>query len=231
MTSSFAVGIDLGTSNSCISVWKDGKAIVITNDHGNRTTPSIVAFTSPTERLIGDQALGYSAINPQHTIRDVKRLIGRRFTDSEVQRELQYLSYVVKKDARDSPIITITHDCGSVIELSPEQISALILAKLKKTAEDFLGCVVKDAVITVPAYFNDAQRQSTKDAGVIAGLNVLRVINEPSAAALAYSLDIKEATRKFMVVDLGGGTFDCSLVQLKRGDLEVVATAGDTTLV
>ncbi|CAM8965830.1 unnamed protein product [Rhodiola kirilowii] len=222
------IGIDLGTTYSCVGVYKDGRVDIIANDQGNRITPSWVAFTD-TERLIGEAAKNQAVQNSERTIFDVKRLIGRRFDDPEVQRDLKFLPYkIVNKDGK--PYIQVKVK-GEEKVFSPEEISAMILQKMKETAESYLGKKIKDAVITVPAYFNDAQRQATKDAGVIAGLNVARMINEPTAAAIAYGLDKKaDGEKNILVFDLGGGTFDVSILTIDNGVFEVLATSGDTHL-
>jgi heat shock protein 5 len=221
------IGIDLGTTYSCVGIFKNGRVEIIPNEQGNRITPSVVAFTDE-ERLVGEAAKNQAAINPSRTIYSVKRLIGRKFNDKEVQHDKKLLPYdVVNKDGK--PYIEVTIK-GEKKLYSPEEISAMILTKMKKIAEDYLGREVKHAVITVPAYFNDSQRQSTKDAGVISGLNVLRIINEPTAAAIAYGLDKKDKERNILVFDLGGGTFDVSLLTIDSGVFEVIATNGDTHL-
>ncbi|KAK9807024.1 hypothetical protein WJX72_010915 [[Myrmecia] bisecta] len=222
------VGIDLGTTFSCVAVFKDGKVVIIPNDQGNRITPSYVAFTD-TERLIGDAAKNQAATNPNRTIYDVKRLIGRNYKDKEVQRDAKMVAYDVV-DKGGKPNIQVQATGGQTKQFSPEEVSAMVLTKMKETAEDFLGKPVKNAVVTVPAYFNDAQRQATKDAGTIAGLNVVRIINEPTAAALAYGLDKQGAEQDILVFDLGGGTFDVSVLTIDEGVFEVLATAGDTHL-
>lgn len=219
------IGIDLGTTNSCVAVMKDGCVEVIANGQGNRTTPSWVAIVNG-ERLVGDAAKNQVNSNIKNTIFDVKRLIGRKYDDPDVQKELPNLSYTVVRGKNNSPEIVIDG-----VNYTPEQISAMILSYMKETAEAFLGHKVSRAVITVPAYFNDAQRQSTKDAGVIAGLKVERIINEPTAAALAYGLDQKTTGDKnILIFDCGGGTHDVSLLQIDEGVFEVKATAGDTHL-
>ena len=229
MSSKTAIGIDLGTTYSCVGVYKNGKVEIIANDQGNRTTPSYVAFT-PQERLIGDAAKNQASLNVMNTVYDAKRLIGRAFSDPIVQRDLKNISYKVKQASGDKPVIQVEYK-NEEQEFTPEQISSMVLTKMKKTAEDFIGESVTDAVITVPAYFNDAQRQATKDAGAIAGLNVLRIINEPTAAAIAYGLDNKKNGEKnVLIFDLGGGTFDVSLLTIDDGIFEVKATAGDTHL-
>jgi endoplasmic reticulum chaperone BiP len=220
------IGIDLGTTYSCVGVMQNGHVEIIANDQGNRITPSYVAFTSD-ERLVGDAAKNQAAMNPTNTVFDVKRLIGRKFTDATVQRDKKLLPYDIVNQ-KGKPYITVDVK-GEKKKFSPEEISAMILGKMKKTAEDFLGKEVKNAVVTVPAYFNDAQRQATKDAGVIAGLNVLRIINEPTAAAIAYGLD-KKGEKNILVFDLGGGTFDVTLLTIDDGVFEVLSTNGDTHL-
>ncbi|EEY19151.1 hsp70-like protein [Verticillium alfalfae VaMs.102] len=223
-----AVGIDLGTTFSCVAVYSNDKCDIIANDQGNRTTPSIVAFND-TERLIGDAAKNQMAMNPHHTVFDAKRLIGRKFQDSEVQADRKHFSFKVVEKAT-KPVIEVEFK-GETKQFTPEEISAMVLVKMRETAEAYLGGAVTNAVITVPAYFNDSQRQATKDAGLIAGLNVLRIINEPTAAAIAYGLDKKvEGERNVLIFDLGGGTFDVSLLTIEDGIFEVKSTAGDTHL-
>lgn len=222
------IGIDLGTTYSCVGVFQNGKVEIIANEQGNRITPSYVAFTDK-ERLIGDAAKNQLALNPERTVFDVKRLIGRRFNDDSVQRDMKLLPYkIVNKDGK--PYIRVQIRDGEEKTFSPEEISAMILGKMKKIAEDYLGKPVKNAVVTVPAYFNDAQRQATKDAGTIAGLTVQRIINEPTAAAIAYGLDKGGTEKNILVFDLGGGTFDVTLLTLDDGVFEVLATNGDTHL-
>ncbi|KAG0747782.1 hypothetical protein G6F57_001016 [Rhizopus arrhizus] len=223
-----AVGIDLGTTYSCVGVWQNDRVEIIANDQGNRTTPSYVAFTD-SERLIGDAAKNQVAMNPHNTVFDAKRMIGRRFNDHEIQADMKHWPFkVVDKDGK--PIIQVEHK-GETKTFTPEEISSMVLSKMKETSEAYLGGTVDSAVITVPAYFNDSQRQATKDAGTIAGLNVLRIINEPTAAAIAYGLDKKsKGETNVLIFDLGGGTFDVSLLTIEEGIFEVKATAGDTHL-
>lgn len=198
-----AIGIDLGTVNSCVGVFVNGKIEIIANDQGNRTTPSMIAFND-TERLVGDSARNQASSNSKNTVYDAKRLIGRKFSDQVVKDEITNLSYTVKKGADDKPLIEVQYK-GEVKDFSPEEISSMILVKMKEIAEAYIGNDVKQAVITVPAYFNDAQRQATKDAGTIAGLEVLRIINEPTAAAIAYGLDKKSSKeQKVLIFDMGG---------------------------
>ncbi len=223
-----AVGIDLGTTYSCVAHFSNDRVEIIANDQGNRTTPSFVAFTD-SERLIGDAAKNQAAMNPSNTVFDAKRLIGRKFNDEEVQGDVKHFPFKVV-DKSGKPHIEVEYK-GETKVFTPEEVSSMILTKMKDTAESFLGGEVKDAVITVPAYFNDSQRQATKDAGLIAGLNVLRIINEPTAAAIAYGLDKKdEGEKNVLIFDLGGGTFDVSLLSIEDGIFEVKATAGDTHL-
>ena len=231
MSKAPAIGIDLGTTYSCVGVWQNGKVDIIPNDMGERTTPSYVAFTD-TERLVGDAAKNQITRNPTNTVFDAKRLIGRKFEDREVQEDIKLWPFKVVKDPKsDRPQIVITYQKQEK-KFFAEEISAMVLQKLKKTAEDFLGGKeVKDAIVTVPAYFNDSQRQATKDAGTISGLNVLRIINEPTAAAIAYGLDKQEKKEEnVLIFDLGGGTFDVSLLSLEDGLFEVKATNGNTHL-
>ncbi|TWU73092.1 ATPase with role in protein import into the ER [Metarhizium rileyi] len=221
------IGIDLGTTYSCVGVMQKGKVEILVNDQGNRITPSYVAFTDE-ERLVGDSAKNQAAANPERTIYDIKRLIGRKFDEKLVARDIKHYPYkVVSKE--NKPVVKV-QDRGTEKTFTPEEISAMILGKMKEVAEAYLSKKVTHAVVTVPAYFNDNQRQATKDAGVIAGLNVLRVVNEPTAAAIAYGLDKTEGERQIIVYDLGGGTFDVSLLSIDQGVFEVLATAGDTHL-
>ncbi|KAK7245585.1 hypothetical protein RIF29_40432 [Crotalaria pallida] len=228
-----AIGIDLGTTNSCVAVWQHNRVEVIPNDQGNRTTPSIVAFTD-THRLVGESARNQLATNPKNTIFDAKRLIGLRFHHQSVQEDMKLWPFKVipAGGPREKPVIVVSYK-GEEKQISAEEISSMVLYKMKEVAEGFLGHEVKNAVITVPAYFNNSQRQATKDAGVIAGLNVMRIINEPTAAAIAYGLDKKDwrnGEQNVLVFDLGGGTFDVSLVAIDGGMFKVKATVGDTHL-
>ncbi|WP_028320059.1 molecular chaperone DnaK [Desulfatiglans anilini] len=218
------IGIDLGTTNSCVAVMEGGDPVVITNAEGSRTTPSIVAFTDSGERLVGQAAKRQAVTNPENTVFAVKRLIGRKYDSAEVQKDLGVLPYKISKASNADAHVSIRGK-----DYSPAEISAMILQKMKQTAEDYLGEKVTEAVITVPAYFNDSQRQATKDAGKIAGLEVKRIINEPTAASLAYGLD-KKGDRKIAVFDLGGGTFDISILEIGEGVFEVKSTNGDTHL-
>ncbi|HET8818374.1 MAG TPA: Hsp70 family protein, partial [Xanthomonadaceae bacterium] len=224
------IGIDLGTTNSCVAIMEGGKARVIENSEGDRTTPSIVAYTKDGEVLVGASAKRQAVTNPHNTFFAVKRLIGRKFTDAEVQKDIGLVPYkIIPHDNGDAWVSTSDGKA-----LSPQEVSARILEKMKKTAEAYLGETVTEAVITVPAYFNDSQRQATKDAGKIAGLDVKRIINEPTAAALAYGMDKKGGDRKVAVYDLGGGTFDVSIIEIASVDgemqVEVLSTNGDTFL-
>jgi len=224
-----AIGIDLGTTYSCVGVFQHGKVEIIANDQGNRTTPSYVAFTD-SERLVGDSAKNQAAMNPKHTIFDAKRLIGRKFDDTSVQNDMKHWPFqVANKEGK--PYLQAEYK-GETKTFTPEEISSMVLVKMKEIAEAYIGQTVRDAVITVPAYFNDAQRAATKDAGIIAGLNVLRIINEPTAAALAYGLNQNLTGEKnVLIFDLGGGTFDVSVLSIDEGSLfEVKSTAGDTHL-
>jgi L1 cell adhesion molecule like protein len=222
------IGIDLGTTYSCVGVWQNDAVEIIANDQGNRTTPSYVAFTE-TERLIGDAAKSQVSMNPENTVFDAKRLIGRKFSDPIVQADMKHWPFKVIAGPGDKPLIEVMYR-GEKKQFAPEEISSMVLVKMKETAEAYLGREVKNAVITVPAYFNDSQRLATKDAGTIAGMNVLRIINEPTAAAIAYGLDKKGGEQNILIFDLGGGTFDVSLLTIEEGIFEVKATAGDTHL-
>ncbi|KAK8280493.1 hypothetical protein V6Z12_D09G178800 [Gossypium hirsutum] len=226
-----AIGIDLGTTYSCVGVWQHDRVEIIANDQGNRTTPSYVGFTD-TERLIGDAAKNQVAMNPLNTVFDAKRLIGRRFSDAAVQSDIKLWPFKVIPGSGDKPMIVVSYK-GEEKQFAAEEISSMVLIKMREIAEAYLGFTVKNAVVTVPAYFNDSQRQATKDAGVIAGLNVMRIINEPTAAAIAYGLDKKATSvgeKNVLIFDLGGGTFDVSLLTIEEGIFEVKATAGDTHL-
>ena len=225
-----AIGIDLGTTYSCVGWWKDNRCEIIANDQGNRTTPSYVGFTK-SERLIGDGAKNQASMNPENTVFDAKRLIGRKFDDPILQADIKQFPFKVLNDGKNKPIIEVDYKDESK-RYHPEEVSSMILVKMKETAEAYIGEDVTDAVVTVPAYFNDSQRQATKDAGAIAGLNVLRIINEPTAAAIAYGLDNKDKDeeKNILIFDLGGGTFDVSLLSIDDGIFEVKATAGDTHL-
>jgi heat shock protein 5 len=221
------IGIDLGTTYSCVAVMKNGKVEILANDQGNRITPSYVAFTAD-ERLIGDAAKNQAPSNVENTVFDIKRLIGLKYNDKAVQKEIKHLPYKIDKK-EGKPVVKVEFN-EDVKTFSPEEISGMILGKMKSIAEEYLGKKVTHAVVTVPAYFNDAQRQATKDAGTIAGLNVLRIVNEPTAAAIAYGLDKTDGEKQIIVYDLGGGTFDVSLLSIEGGVFEVLATAGDTHL-
>src|SRR3990167_4831689 len=210
------IGIDLGTTNSCVAVMEGGKARVIENAEGARTTPSVVAYTPDGEILVGAPAKRQAVTNPKNTLFAIKRLIGRRFTDDVVQKDIKMVPYKIMKADNGDAWVEVRDNK----KLAPPQISAQVLIKMKKTAEDYLGHEVKEAVITVPAYFNDSQRQATKDAGRIAGLEVKRIINEPTAAALAFGMDKKPGNRKIAVYDLGGGTFDISIIEIAEVDGE-----------
>ncbi len=218
------IGIDLGTTNSCVAIMEGGDPVVIANQEGNRTTPSIVAISENGERLVGQVAKRQAITNSENTVYAVKRLIGRKYISKEVQQDIKIIPYKITEASNGDAQVTVRGK-----NYSPAEISAMILTKMKQTAEDYLGEKVTDAVITVPAYFNDSQRQATKDAGKVAGLNVLRIINEPTAAALAYGLD-KKKDEKVAVFDLGGGTFDISILELGDGVFEVKSTNGDTHL-
>jgi len=224
------IGIDLGTTYSCVGVFKNGRVEIIANDQGNRITPSYVAFTAEGERLVGDAAKNQLTSNPENTVFDAKRLIGRDWTDKAVQNDIKFYPFkVIEKSSKPHVKVETGADKGEKT-FAPEEISAMVLGKMKETAEAYLGKKVTHAVVTVPAYFNDAQRQATKDAGVIAGMTVMRIINEPTAAAIAYGMDKKEGEKNVLVFDLGGGTFDVSLLTIDNGVFEVVATNGDTHL-
>src|SRR6202051_161207 len=223
------IGIDLGTTNSCVAIMEGGKPRVIENSEGDRTTPSVIAFTKDGEVLVGQAAERQAVTNPHNTLFAIQRLIGRKFDDEIVQRDIKMVPYkIVRADNGDAWVEVQGK------KMAPQEISARVLMKMKKTAEDYLGETVTEAVITVPAYFNDSQRQATKDAGRIAGLNVKRIINEPTAAALAYGLDKDGGDRKIAVYDLGGGTFDISIIEIAEVDgerqFEVLSTNGDTFL-
>merc|ERR1719297_690551 len=223
------IGIDLGNTYSCVAVMENGKVHVISNDQGNRITPSYVAFTENGERLIGDAAKNQLTSNPQNTVFDAKRLIGRDWSDKSIQADAKYLPFQLS-NRNNKPVISVMsgHDSKT---LTPEEISSMILTKMKQTAEDYIGKNISKAVVTVPAYFNDAQRAATKDAGVIAGLDIIRIINEPTAAAIAYGLDkVSSEEKNVLVFDLGGGTFDVSLLSVTDGVFEVLSTNGDTHL-
>jgi len=224
-----AIGIDLGTTYSCVGVWLNDKVEIIPNDQGNNTTPSYVAFTE-TERLIGDAAKNQVARNPKNTVFDAKRLIGRKFSEKIIQEDMKHWPFKVEQGPGDKPVISVDYK-NETKKFHPEEISSMVLIKMKEIAEAYLSKTVKNAVITVPAYFNDSQRQATKDAGAISGLNVLRIINEPTAAAIAYGLDKKSSQEKnVLIFDLGGGTFDVSLLTIEEGIFEVKATNGHTHL-
>src|SRR3972149_1737098 len=223
------IGIDLGTTNSCVAVMEGDKVRVIENSEGDRTTPSVVAYTDETEVLVGQVAKRQAITNPANTLYAIKRLIGRKYEDEVVQRDIKMVPYKIVKAKNGDAWVQIKDKA-----MAAQEISARVLQKMKKTAEDYLGEEVKEAVITVPAYFNDSQRQATKDAGRIAGLEVKRIINEPTAAALAFGMDKKEGDRKIAVYDLGGGTFDISIIEIAEVDgehqFEVLSTNGDTFL-
>ncbi|EAN84609.1 heat shock 70 kDa protein, putative, partial [Trypanosoma cruzi] len=222
---STAIGIDLGTTYSCVGVFKNDQVEIIANDQGNRTTPSYVAFTE-TERLVGDAAKNQVAMNPTNTVFDAKRMIGRKFDDPDLQSDMKHWPFkVTVKEGK--PVVRVDYQ-GETKTFFPEEISAMVLSKMKEIAESYLGEKVSRAVITVPAYFNDSQRQATKDAGTIAGMEVLRIINEPTAAAIAYGMDKKadKGEKVVLIFDLGGGTFDVTLLTIDGGIFEVKATAG-----
>jgi L1 cell adhesion molecule like protein len=222
------IGIDLGTTYSCVAVWQNDRVEIIANDQGNRTTPSYVAFTE-SERLVGDAAKNQAAANPTNTVFDAKRLIGKKFSEESIQSDMKLWPFNVTSGKDEKPMISVDYK-GSKKEFSAEEISSMVLVKMKEVAETFIGSPVTDAVVTVPAYFNDSQRQATKDAGTIAGLNILRIINEPTAAAIAYGLEKKSSDKNVLIFDLGGGTFDVSLLNIDDGIFEVKATAGNTHL-
>ncbi|MDE5658855.1 MAG: Hsp70 family protein, partial [Muribaculaceae bacterium] len=217
------IGIDLGTTNSCVSVLEGNDPVVIPNSEGRNTTPSVVAFVDGGERKVGDPAKRQAITNPKRTVYSIKRFMGETY--DQVQSEIERVPYKVVRSDNNTPRVDIDGR-----QYTPQEISAMILQKMKKTAEDYLGQSVTDAVITVPAYFNDAQRKATKEAGEIAGLNVQRIVNEPTAAALAYGLDKSDKDQKIAVFDLGGGTFDISILELGDGVFEVKSTNGDTHL-
>lgn len=224
-----AIGIDLGTTYSCVGVFQNGRADIIANEQGNRTTPSYVAFTDE-ERLIGDGAKNQASMNPKNTIHDAKRLIGRQFSDHLVQEDIKLWTFNIEDDGNNKPRICVEYK-GEQKKYSAEEVSAMVLSKMKEIAEIYIGEKVVDAVVTVPAYFGDAQRQATKDAAVIAGINVLRIINEPTAAAIAYGMDNKTSKEKHVIIfDCGGGTHDVTLLSIEDGIFEVKATAGDSHL-
>jgi L1 cell adhesion molecule like protein len=222
------IGIDLGTTYSCVGVFQNDRVEIIANDQGQRTTPSYVAFTD-SERLFGDAAKNQSSINPENTVFDAKRLIGRKFNDPSVQSDLKHFPFKVVAGRDDKPLIEVNFK-GEKKQFSPEEISSMVLVKMKDVAEKYLGEEISDVVITTPAYFNDSQRQATKDAGAIAGLNVLRIINEPTAASISYGLDKKEGEQNILVFDCGGGTHDCSVITIDDGIFEVKSTGGDCHL-
>ena len=227
------IGIDLGTTYSCVAVWRNNRVDICPNEQGNRITPSYVAFSKEGTRLVGDSAKNQASQNPAGTVFDVKRLIGRKFNDASVQKDKALFPFKIGSDKAGKPTVEIEGAIAKAHSKSvytPEEISAMILRKMKETAEAYLGVEVKHAVVTVPAYFNDAQRQATKDAGTIAGLKIERVINEPTAAAIAYGLDKQDREETILVFDLGGGTFDVTLLSIDNGVFEVRATSGDTHL-
>jgi molecular chaperone DnaK (HSP70) len=228
------IGIDLGTTYSCVAVWRNNRVDICPNEQGNRITPSYVAFCKDGTRLVGDAAKNQAAQNPSGTIFDVKRLIGRKFSDASVQKDKTLFPFEISSDKHGMPEIDLEGEIAAAHskknKFTPEEISGMVLRKMKEIAEAYLGQEVKHAVVTVPAYFNDAQRQATKDAGTIAGLKVERVINEPTAAAIAYGLDKQDREENILVFDLGGGTFDCTLLSIDNGVFEVRATSGNTHL-
>merc|ERR1712066_533239 len=229
MTDKTSIGIDLGTTYSCVGVWQNDKVEIVANDQGINTTPSYVAFTEE-ERLIGDAAKNQVARNPLNTVFDAKRLIGRKFSEQSVQNDIKLWPFKVVSGPAEKPLIVVKHQ-GEEKKFQAEEISSMVLVKMKEVAETYLGKSIKNAVVTVPAYFNDSQRQATKDAGTIAGLNVQRIINEPTAAAIAYGLDKKDqGERNVLIFDLGGGTFDVSLLSIEEGIFEVKATNGNSHL-
>ena len=221
------IGIDLGTTFSCVGIFKNGQVEVIPNELGNRITPSVVSYTDE-ERLVGEAAKNQAAVNPTRTLYDVKRLIGRRYSDKTVQYDKKYMPYEIV-DKEGKPYIEVPNVRGENKVFAPEEVSAIVLTKMKEIAESYSGKKIKNAIVTVPAYFDNSQRQSTKDAGIISGLNVVRVLNEPTAAAIAYGLDEK-AEKNILVFDLGGGTFDVSILTIDDGVFEVIGTNGDTHL-
>merc|ERR1711862_308798 len=224
------IGIDLGTTYSCVGVWRNNRVEICPNEQGNRITPSYVAFLNDGTRLVGDAAKNQASSNPSNTIFDIKRLIGRKYNDNSVQNDKNLLPFKIVNSGDSKPAIEVNIGNNKTKKFTSEEISAMILRKMKEIAESFLCTDINSAVVTVPAYFNDAQRQATKDAGTIAGLNVMRIINEPTAAAIAYGMDKKDGEKNVLVFDLGGGTFDVSLLTIEDGVFEVVATNGDAHL-
>ena len=227
------IGIDLGTTYSCVAVWRNNRVDICPNEQGHRITPSYVAFLKDGTRLVGDAAKNQASQNPAGTFFDVKRLIGRNYKDSTVQADKKLFPYEITDDKHGHPVVALDKELAShhaKAQYTPEEVSAMILRKMKETAETYLGREVKHAVVTVPAYFTDAQRQATKDAGTIAGLKIERVINEPTAAAIAYGLDKQDREENILVFDLGGGTFDVTLLSIDHGVFEVRATSGNTHL-
>ncbi len=227
------IGIDLGTTYSCVGVWRNNRVDICPNEQGNRITPSHVAFLKDGTRLVGDAAKNQASQNPGGTFFDVKRLIGRNYNDATVQRDKKLFPYSIVEDSHGKPLVELDKSLTSnhsKEKFTPEEVSGMILRKMKEIAEAYLGEEVKHAVVTVPAYFNDAQRQATKDAGTIAGLKVERVINEPTAAAIAYGLDKQDREENILVFDLGGGTFDVTLLSIDNGVFEVLATSGRSIL-
>ena len=227
-STSTAIGIDLGTTNSCVAVWKNGQIQIAPSEMGTRTTPSVVSFTD-SERIIGVAAKKRMRSNYQNTVYDTKRLIGHAFKDNEIQNDMKMWPFKVTESVEGKPVINVTYKKEKKT-FSPEQVSAMILEQMKKQAEAFIDAKVTNAVITVPAYFNDSQRQATKDAATIAGLNVLRILNEPSAAAFAYGFENQNTEKNILIYDLGGGTFDVSILSLKNGSFEVISCNGDSHL-